>query len=116
MPGDELNQLMAAGHALRQQQMGAPVKINGVMINAVFSSPRLAATLGDSTVRDDKYFSTIRILKTAVPAIRTAAQWINDQVRIELPEGLNSWRQYHIVMEPTDVQMSGEWRIEIETI
>lgn len=115
MPSDELTDFMAAGLAFRTTHLGQTIRVGGVEKSAVFTAPRLEAKLGDSTVRVSRYYATVRILKTEVATIVTAAQWIDDGVVIELPEGAG-WRTYRLVMEPTDGVMSGEWRMEVETV
>lgn len=114
MPSTALSALNAAGAAFRATHMGSTIRVAGTERAAVYTAPRLDAALDPSTVRVDRYTSTVRILKSVVTAITVPTDWIG--VLIELPEGA-SWRSYRAIPELIqDVHLSGEWRLEVESI
>lgn len=90
------------------------IKVAGTNRSAYFTAPRLSPQLDDSTVRVDRYRSTLRIFKSEVTAIATPAAWVG--VKIELPEGAG-WRTYLAIPELVqDIDPTSEWRLEVESI
>lgn len=106
---------MTQAQSTRAALFGRTVRIDGTSVTAVFSPPQLVSRLDDSTVRVDRYQTTLHVLKSVVPTITTAEQWIEDEVVIELPSG-SGWRTYRLVMKPTDGLMGSEWKLEIESL
>jgi hypothetical protein len=101
-------------HTTRTAVFGQTIRVAGEELTAVFSAPRLVAQFAPSTVRDDTYTSTVRILKSDVEDITRPNQWIG--VLIELPEG-TGWRSFRAIPELImDVRLASEWRLEVESI
>jgi hypothetical protein len=113
MPSTQLTDFTALAVAFRQNHLGGSIKVAPASKSATFSSPRLAPSRMDSTLRHDVYHSTIHIQKSEVTSITTPAAWIG--VLIELPEGA-SWRSYlAIPASIKDDRLASEWTLEIES-
>lgn len=113
MPSSELLAFNAAALAFRNTHLGATIKVSGTPVLATFTAPRLSPSLADSTLGIDRYHSTVRIPKAAVPQITTPAAW--EGITLQLPEGVN-WRTYKILTEAIDVHLAGEWKLDVESL
>ncbi len=108
-------QSLAASHG-PHATFAQTIRIASSPKTAIFSAPRLDSGLDPSTVRVDRYTSTVRILKSQVPTITVPTDWIG--VLIELPEGTaNAFRSFRAIPELiTDVRLANEWRLEVESL
>jgi hypothetical protein len=109
-----LDAFRARAAASQMESFGGTIRVSGAEVTAIFTAPRLDPSLAESTVRVDKYTSTVRILKSAVSSITTPAAWVG--VLIELPEA-SSYRSYHAIPEfIEDLQLSSEWGLQIKSV
>lgn len=115
MTAAALTAFQLQANTTRNTVFGRTIKVAGADVTAVFTAPRLVATLEESTARQDRYHAIVRILKADVPTLLTSAQWIDDAVVIQLPES-TGYRTYRLIMQPTDCQLSSEWRLEVESL
>lgn len=113
-PASAITQASARGAAGLYAAYGRTIKVATVDRAASYTAPRLIPQMDDSTVRVDRYSSTVRILKSEVTAITTPAGWVG--VVIELPEG-TGWRRYQAIPEQVqDVHINSEWKLDVESL
>lgn len=114
MTAADLTRFQTLANTTSRTVFGATIKVASIPRLALFTAPRLSADLADSTVRVDRYTSTVRILKSEVITITAPTDWIG--VLIELPEG-NGWRSYRAIPELIqDIRLSNEWKLEVESV
>lgn len=113
MTAESLAEFSAMASRDRAAVFGRNVRIAGILCRAVFTPPRVAFSLDESTAPVNRYTSTLVIRKEAVPQYATPAAWRD--VTIQLPEA-NGWRDFEIVGDVAEVEPEGEWRLNLQTL